>query len=135
MTYAARTQVPVDRSRAEIEKSIQRYGADEFHSGWGAATAYIEFKIKGVLVRLTVPLPKQDARNRDQLLRQRWRAMVLIVKAKLEAVQAGISTIEAEFLAGVVLPSGDTVGEQLVPRIKQLDEKGIQFALAEKGTA
>ena len=35
----------------------------------------------------------------DQACRQRWRALLLVIKAKLEAVTAGISTVETEFLA------------------------------------
>jgi hypothetical protein len=53
----------------------------------------------------------------EQACRQRWRALLLIVKAKLEAVTAGISTVEREFLPDVVLPNGATVGEWVGPQI------------------
>ena len=29
--YAAKTTVPVERSKAEIESLLKRYGADQFH--------------------------------------------------------------------------------------------------------
>lgn len=29
-TYPATTDVPVDKSRAELERTLERYGADEF---------------------------------------------------------------------------------------------------------
>lgn len=54
----------------------------------------------------------------EQGKRQRWRAMALIVKAKLEAIESGISTLEAEFLAHTVLPNGQTVGDWLQPQIE-----------------
>ncbi len=34
----------------------------------------------------------------------------MIIRAKLETVEAGISTIEEQFLADIVAPHGSTVG-------------------------
>jgi len=33
MTYAAKTEVPIERSRAEIERMLIRYGAKAFQVG------------------------------------------------------------------------------------------------------
>ncbi len=55
----------------------------------------------------------------DQACRQQWQALLLVVKAKLEAVAAGISTLEAEFLANIVLPDNNTAGEWMIPQIEQ----------------
>ena len=58
--------------------------------------------------RLTNHSPPEERSARaqreahDQACRQKWRALLLVVKAKLEAVSAGISTLEAEFLANIV---------------------------------
>lgn len=54
----------------------------------------------------------------------RWRALALVIKAKLEAVAAGITTIEDEFLAHTVLPDGQTVGEFMQPQIAIAYERG-----------
>ena len=43
----------------------------------------------------------------------------MVIKAKLEAVTAGISTIETEFLANIVLPDNTTAGEWMLPQIDQ----------------
>ena len=40
------------------------------------------------------------------------RALLLVTKAKLEAVAAGVSIFEEEFLANIVLPDGSLVGHQ-----------------------
>lgn len=48
-------------------------------------------------------------REWEQACRAKWRALLLIVKAKLEAVAQGISTVEREFLADVVTINGQTV--------------------------
>lgn len=50
--------------------------------------------------------------------RQRWRALALAIKAKLEAVETGIATFEEEFLNYIVLPDGVTVGEFIRPQIE-----------------
>ena len=54
----------------------------------------------------------------EQACRQRWRALALAIRAKLEAVASGISQFEDEFLAFIVDPSsGRTVSEILRPQI------------------
>ena len=49
---------------------------------------------------------------------------MLVIKAKLEAVTAGISTIETEFLANIVLPDNTTAGEWILPQIDQAYRNG-----------
>lgn len=61
---------------------------------------------------------KQAYEAWEQACRSRWRALYLIIKAKLEAVDSGISTIEREFLYDIVLPDGKTVGEYMAPQIE-----------------
>jgi hypothetical protein len=64
--------------------------------------------------------PEQAQVLWEQACRQSWRALALCIKAKLEAVSAGITTFEHEFLAQFVMPNGQTLGEQLVPHIEKL---------------
>jgi len=144
MRYAKETTVPVERSRADIEETLRRYGATEFHSGWKATAAMIAFRLRDLFIRFVLPLPSKDedrfrykkdrsglkvkrtelqqVKEWDQEIRQRWRALLLVVKAKLEAVECGISTLEQEFLAFIVMPNDLTVGEWLMndalPQIK-----------------
>jgi hypothetical protein len=54
----------------------------------------------------------------EQAVRQRWRALALVIKAKLEAVEAGITVFEEEFLAHIVLPNGGTVGQFMLPQVE-----------------
>jgi len=42
----------------------------------------------------------------------------LAIKAKLECVEAGITTLEQEFMAHILLPNGSTVGEVVLPEIE-----------------
>ncbi len=39
MTFAEKTDVSPERSKAEIETLVSRYGADQFASGWGPCPA------------------------------------------------------------------------------------------------
>lgn len=132
--YARDTDVPVSRSQEEIERVLKRYGAQQFLRGWDASRALLAFTIDGRQIRFFVPMPDRADFQRtdtgrprtasaleaayDQACRQRWRAMLLVLKAKLEAVEAGITTLEDEFLAHVVLPSGETAGQWLRPQIE-----------------
>lgn len=71
------------------------------------------FVMKSAQYRLEVPLPKPKEyatpAKWEQSCRERWRAVVLLVKAKLELARLGVSTVEREFLADLVLPDGQTL--------------------------
>jgi len=135
--YAERTEVPVDRSRTEIEQLLRRYGADQFMYGTDHARALVGFRAHGKHVRFLLPLPdlKDDQfrrtptgrirRNPDAPTeayeaecRRRWRALALSIKGKLEAVETGIAIFDSEFMAHIVMPDGKTVGEHVLPSIE-----------------
>lgn len=123
MAYAERTSVSPEKSREEIEKILKRYGATGFAYGWEETSALIAFKLKDRHIRFTLKLPeRKQARSQaawEQSTRQRWRSLALIIKAKLEAVESGIVTIEEEFLAHIILPDNKTVGDWIKPQIEQ----------------
>ena len=144
--YAKHTAVPVDRSRAQIEGVLRRYGATGFGYSWerrevpiipvpvyGAKTelrefAILVFAVKERRVRLDVPMPTAreagTETRAEKAVRQRWRAVLLVIKAKLEAVESGISSLEAEFLANIVTESGRTIGEAIIPRLSEAVRSG-----------
>jgi hypothetical protein len=141
--FAKGTQVSVAKSRAEIEHMLTRYGATSFASGWEADSAVIMFEAKGRRIRFTLPLPDANAklfavdgngRSRspsareeacDAERRRRWRALALVIKAKLEAVESGIAAFEEEFLANIVVPGGRTFGEWARPQIARAYDEGL----------
>ena len=146
MTYAAQTSVSSEKSRAEIERTLQRYGATTFAYGWDAHGATIQFQASDRRIRFVLPLPNpherrfthhsRGARTPDaaqaqyeQVVRSSWRALALVIKAKLEAVEAGITTFEDEFLAHTVLPNGQTVGEWVGPQVDEVYLTGGMPAL------
>lgn len=128
------------RSRAEIERLLTRYGAQRFMSGWDRESATIAFEANGRRVRFVIPLPTdaevaktRSGRNRNERdaanakaseERRRWRALALVIKAKLEAVETGVCAFEDEFLAHFVLPNGDTVSDWIRPQLEKSYDTG-----------
>jgi hypothetical protein len=68
MPYAEETSVPVERSRAEIEHLLRKYGADQFASGWSGDRAMIQFRAEGRTVRFVLPLPDPQDKQFTQHL-------------------------------------------------------------------
>ena len=137
MPYAEETSVPVERSRAEIEQLLRKYGADQFASGWSWDRAMIQFRAEGRTIRFVLPLPDptdkqftqhprytykarspEAARNAyEQEVRRRWRCLALAIKAKLECVGTKIASFEEEFMPFIVMPDGKTASEHVQPWI------------------
>lgn len=151
MSYAADTSVPVERSRAELERTLTRYGATAFGYMSEPTRAVVMFEANERRIRFDVPLPDRNDRRFthhsrgartatqaqeqwEQACRQKWRALNLVVKAKLEAVAAGISEFEEEFLAWICLPSGQTMGDIARPAIAHAYETGALPALMPGGS-
>lgn len=138
MTYAARTSVSVERSKMELDRILAKAGAGQRLVGNDDAHgfAFCVFVMDARRVRLRVPLPKRDERRFlysrfrrrtasqadrawEQACRERWRGLVLLVKAKLEAIAIGLSTVEREFLADLFLSNGRTVHEAIAEDISK----------------
>lgn len=137
--YATKTEVSSEKSRMEIERTLQRYGASQFAYASRSDRATIVFEMHGRRLRFNVPIrPMSDfyktdsgrerTRSEDierawsQSSREQWRALALIIKAKLAYVESGTS-FEEEFLAHIVLPNNQTYGEFAVPQIAEAYER------------
>lgn len=142
MAYAEDTQVSPERSQSQISETLRKYGAQGFMYGWEGQAAMVAFKAHDRHIKFVLPLPdmndpefwqtptgrertqKQAEAAYEQRLRQRWRALLLAIKAKLEAVETGITTFEEEFMAHIVMPDGLTVSDHLTPKIEEAYRKG-----------
>ena len=141
--YATGTKVDAERSRSELDSLLEKHGA----TSRGIAVddergmAVVGFRLGGLSYRLEVPMPvpekpKAGAEPRGwntvwcqaerdawvdkqwrQKCRERWRAILLLTRAKLEAVKLEISTVEREFMPSLVLDDGRTVYEAIGQRI------------------
>ena len=122
--FAARTKVDPAKSREQIERLVLAHGANEFDSGYGwratskggAGIGRVSFKMKGRAVRFTVELPDDEAESRRV-----WRCLLLVIKAKLEAVETNIVQFDEEFLAHIV--HQDT-GLTIFETMKKLEGEG-----------
>lgn len=125
MSYAERTTVTVEKTKMEIERTIARYGASAFGSFSERDRAVIVFAKENRRVRFDLPLPAGEDAHSDKVRRQRWRALLLCLKAKLETVASKIETFEEAFLSHVVLPDGTTVGTHVGPQIDRAYKDGL----------
>jgi hypothetical protein len=139
MQYASKTKVSPQTTLQEIERTVRRYGADSF--------AYIEepgrvmvgcrlTRPRQLKVKFILPLTRRgnsgqdvplDARCKPELqrIRQRWRALYLSIRSKLEVVESGIEEMEQAFFAEIILPSGKTIAEETLPQVREMLKSGI----------
>ena len=145
MAYAENTEVPASRSQTEIEALLDNHGAQRFVVAKDRETGRIilQFQLQNRICRFEIKLPspsvsgmmyshngrrRRSAESRERAMkqaeRQRWRALLLVIKAKLESVESGVETFEEAFLAHVMLPDGDLVGAKLQPLLAEAYETG-----------
>lgn len=173
--YAENTEVPVERSRAEIERLLKSHGASQFGSASDEekGIAFVMFKLSDRMFRIEVVSPRQDQfkradpptppephkqgrhpYTREQLdqrdrteyeralkrhetteddraqrwvaaeERRRWRAQLLLLKAKLEMIAMGATTVEREFMADMLMANGQTVAQQALPQLAAMYKDG-----------
>lgn len=134
--FADKTTVPIEKTRMEIQETLRRFGADQYQAAddWSTGEVIIRFRCQGRYVQFHLKLPKlKDFRKNtaratqnawEQACRSTWRALLLIIKAKLAAIEADVTTFEDEFLANIVTPDGRTVGEWFAPQLALAYESG-----------
>lgn len=148
--YAKETTVSKEASLMEIQRTLGRYKATAFMYGYGDQGAMVAFEMCGRRIRFVLRLPSLEddcfkyqkprsslhkhgprrtaeaqEKHWEQACKQRWRALSLVIKAKLEAVESGITEFEDEFMAHIVLPDNSTVGEHVKRSIAVAYETGV----------
>lgn len=124
--FAARTKVPQGQTRSEIEKLLAQRKATAIGVFTSPDQAAIVFEMQARRIMFRLPLQPDLS---DQARRQRWRSLLLAIKAKLAAVDDGIETFEQAFLAHIVMPDGLTVGEHTHERIASAYQGGTMQPL------
>ena len=136
--YASNTKVSAERSVDEIRRILSKYDADGFVYGENKnpPLAFLEFDMKDRRVRFVLPMPDGSEfqktpsglvrapatakREWEQAIRQRWRALAIIVKAKLIAVEEGVVEFDQEFAMHFVMGDGRTVYEHMLPMLPEI---------------
>jgi hypothetical protein len=124
--YAEGTTVEVHVSRGEISGILAKHGV--VVQAWGTTPEgdHLQFELAGRVFRLEIRKPTMAevrqayshlySRQVDwekklaQEWRRRWRATVLLLKAKLEFADGEASTIEQELMPYMLLKDGTTLG-------------------------
>lgn len=119
--YAEDTKVTVAQSRGSIETMLRKASATRIVTMDEPSEVVVLFNMDGRLIKLRIEVAGDAT---DQRRREIWRAIVLVVKAKIEAVAQGITTVEQEWLAHVVLPDGQTVAEWIGPQLQVAYDRG-----------
>ena len=138
--YAEQTAVPAGRSIEQIKWNVGRFGATEFGYHECAERATVGFVIEGLRFEMMVPLPDAaDSRRtptgkvrakaaaaaqHNAEIRRRWRALAVVVKALLVAVDEQIMDLRQAFMPYIVMANGVTVAENLLPVIEKAAKAG-----------
>ena len=119
--YGARTEVAAERTRGEIEALLRANKGERILTMDEPLELIVGFVMAGRWYKIEVEV---DGALADQGRRAKWRALLLVIKAKLEAVAQKISTVEREFLAAAVMADGRTVGDWIEPQMALAYDKG-----------
>ena len=136
--YAEGTTVSVNASQGEIAGILMAHGVKK--QGWmsspdgdelmfelgGHSFRFQIFKPTMTEIRVLYPNARDERAKLDGEWRRRWRANVLLLKAKLEFIDSGDTTLERELLPYMLTASGQTVGDLVTAGKLQMFESGKQ---------
>lgn len=144
--FAQDTEVPIARSRAEIEKLLRNWKCDgiRWTDLYSRGLVFLEFmwnrsEDESYLARFHIQLPTDDQlsthaidqrsgrvslnkleRLKEGRGRMEHRILALWLKAALNAVEAGIVNAETLFLPWLVGGDGQTVADVAIPKLQKL---------------
>jgi hypothetical protein len=132
--------VPVAKTRSQIEALLEKHKAKQYGTAvdYEQRRARVQFRLHDRIVRFVIALPpatafKSSGERAMRAERQKWRALYLVIKAKLESVESQIETFEHAFLPQIVMPGDQTVGEMVTPAIAEAYQTGRMSRLLEAG--
>ena len=141
-SYAQGTKVDTNRSKVEIERTLERFGATGFMFGRDddERVFIVGFRRNGRGYRFVLPMvdreqfrynkPRSSWQKRgaeradttidklvDQETKRRWRSLANLVKATLDATDTGIIDFDTAMMPHLVLPDGRTMGQAIGPQV------------------
>ena len=108
MAYAETTKVPFEKTVSDIIAMLRKAGAAQVGQMEEDGRLTILFGLADRQIRFRVTWENTAASKK-----QRARALLLVIKAKLESVVSGVETFEQAFLANIVMHDGKTVHERV----------------------
>lgn len=141
--YAKGTGVSVERSKEEAKRLLMRYGATGYMVMDGSHLASVLFNLYSRNIKINIPLPDRDSKEFthttgrgktrsfadahklwEKACRQKWRVLILLLKANLEAVEIGAVKFDEAFMPYFMLADGQTVAEKFMPTIDKTIKTG-----------
>lgn len=137
--FAKGTTVAIGDTETQIKALLRKHGAETVAIMEAPDRATVAFHMNGMAITMRLPLPMRGEdrfRYRPvfnnvvertviqadtawrQACRERWRGLLLCIKAKLESVEAGIETFEVAFMPHIMMPDGDTVADKVLPEMQ-----------------
>jgi hypothetical protein len=132
--YAENTTVAVEKSISEIVALVKKSGAQRVAQAETETGLAIQFFLRDRMLRFHVELPQpgdvgatrgyrpataaEQKKSAEQRARQRARALLLVIKAKLESVESDVETFDEAFMPNIVMSDGKTVGAYALPAIE-----------------
>ncbi len=142
-SYATGTKVDTSRSKVEIERTLERFGATAFMFGRDddEHVFIVAFRREGRAYRFVLPIPDRESfrynkprysyenhgRERadatidkmtDQETKRRFRSLANFVKATLDAIDSGIIDFDTAMMPHLVLPDGRTMAHTIGPQVE-----------------
>jgi hypothetical protein len=124
--YAEGTSVSVESSRGEITGILAKHGVQR--QAWASEPEgdMLQFELGGYNYRFRIARPTMDEMKKEypnaydwsakigHEWRRRWRANVLLLKAKLEFADGEASTVMRELMPYALLKDGRTLEEAVL---------------------
>lgn len=131
--FAYRTTVTPEKSIEEIKKNLKKYGCQGFQytehpdTNQKAIRFYVPSDTGRLLVHLDIPEihEKMISGKTKYLEKESYRALVLIVKAKLNLIELG-EPIEEVFLLNMITPDGKMLKNILTKDLPLLTQGEMQ---------
>lgn len=136
MSYAQGTKVGIDKTRQEIDRLLEKNRAEDRTMTVNSGGGGVIFKLRGRYVRIGVSYAARTDRrfthNRYGAQRpasaaekdyrqdcaERWRALLIVIKAKFAAIESGVESFEKSFMPDFVMKDGGTVYEHAEPMLQ-----------------
>lgn len=124
--HAETTSVPVSKSRGQIDELLRAWECEgvRWTDYFSEGRTLLEFvweppNAPAFMARFELRLPG-EYRNAEQEWRRLHRVLRVFLLGQLEAVEGGLVTLEEVLLGHIVGPNDRTVGQELLPRLKEL---------------
>lgn len=139
--YAKRSQVPQSKTRMEIETLLEKWGCSKVGILADHETNEVEVQFfwkqddRTWAARFSVNLAPDNVcdtqRQQEMDSRGKMRALLYYLRSAFSAVDVGIITAEQVFLPWLVTGTGETVGQALLPKLRELAAGSARALLGE----